>query len=218
MIVLDNKLSMELYNTDAVSLARELLGKVLVTCADGEVTAGVITETEAYMGKNDRACHAYGGRRTARTETMYLPGGHAYVYLIYGMYYCMNVVAAEEDDPQAVLVRGILPIYGVDTMISRRKVGAKSVSAKKYVAEKLVDGPGKLCRAMAIDRSMDACRLDSDRIYICDAGFKLTGEAMASPRINIDYAGEDVLKPWRFLVAPGDPLRPYAAAQSYVLP
>ena len=218
MICLSNKLSMDFYKKDAVILARELLGKVLVTCSDGDVTAGIITETEAYMGKTDRACHSYGGRRTARTETMYLPGGHAYVYLIYGMYYCMNVVAAEEDDPQAVLIRGILPVYGKDTMISRKNVGRKRVTAKSYAAEKLTDGPGKLCRAMAIDKSMDACRLDSELICVCDAGFKLMREAMASPRINIDYAGEDVLKPWRFFVAPDDPLRPFAAAQEYVLP
>lgn len=109
MKFLCEKLLCDFYKTDAVSLAKALLGKLLVTDTGGKITAGIITETEAYMGKTDRACHAFGGRRTARNESMYLPGGHAYVYLIYGMYYCLNVVAAEEDIPEAVLVRGIIP-------------------------------------------------------------------------------------------------------------
>lgn len=212
------KLDLDFYRTDAVTLAKALLGKVLVTVTGGETTAGIITETEAYMGVTDRACHAFGGRRTARNESMYLPGGHSYVYLIYGMYHCMNVVAAEENIPEAVLVRGIVPIFGKDTMISRRFVGKRAIDLPVRTFDHLADGPGKLCRAMAIDKSMDALRLDGDRIFICNTGIRLTGEALASRRINIDYAGEDVHKLWRFTVAPDDPLRRYAAAQTYVLP
>ena len=218
MKFLCEKLLCDFYKTDAVSLAKALLGKLLVTDTGGEITAGIIAETEAYMGKTDRACHAFGGRRTARNESMYLPGGHAYVYLIYGMYYCLNVVAAEEDIPEAVLVRGIIPVLGMDTMISRRYTGKKASDVPARAANHLADGPGKLCRAMAIDKSMDALRLDGERIYVCDCGIKLAGEELASERINIDYAGEDARKLWRFTAPPDDPLRRDAAAQTYVLP
>lgn len=214
MAVSCEKLNMDFYKRDAVALAQALLGKLLVTKAGGALTAGVITETEAYMGVTDRACHAFGGRRTSRNESMYLSGGHAYVYLIYGMYHCMNVTAAEKDIPEAVLVRGVLPVCGIETMISRRCMGKASAHTLRH----LTDGPGKLCRALSVDRAMDAMRLDSELIYICDAGLRPTGEALASERINIDYAGEDVHKLWRFTLAPDDPLRRYAAAQTYVLP
>ena len=212
------KLQMNYYQTDAVSLAKGLLGKVLVTNVNDIKTAGIICETEAYMGVIDRASHAYGGRRTARTETMYLPGGFAYVYLIYGMYYCMNVVAADAENPEAVLIRGILPLCGTEAMLSRRCKGKSGDRPTAGVLRHLTDGPGKLCTAMAIDKTMDKEHLDGDRIYICDAGFTLTEEAVASERINIDYAGEDVHKLWRFTVAPEDPLRRLSAARTFVLP
>lgn len=207
----NRKLPMEYYSSDAVTLAKSLLGKVLVTVKDGVRTAGIISETEAYMGVIDRASHAYGGRRTERTETMYLPGGHAYVYLIYGMYYCMNVVASCRDNPEAVLIRGVVPILGTDVMASRRLQGkAPSKSKMKHLS----DGPGKLCTALAIDKSFDKELLVGDRIYICDTGVKLSSEAVASKRINIDYAGEDVHKLWRFSISGNDPVLKMTEAQT----
>lgn len=205
------KMSTEFYTADALCLAKALLGKLLVTVHEGEVTAGIIADTEAYMGTTDRACHAFGGHRSAKNESMYLPGGHAYVYMIYGMYYCVNVTANEKNIPEAVLIRGILPFYGREIMVSRRASRTGVVSP--HVSSHIADGPGKLCRAMAIDRSCDALRLDGERIYICDAGLTPTEEVTASERLNIDYAGEDALRPWRFALSQKDPLRRYAAAQ-----
>lgn len=203
-----NKLLRSEYRTDAVSAARALLGQVLVTELDGVRTSGIISETEAYMGKIDRASHAWGGRRTARTETMYAEGGISYVYLIYGMYYCMNVVVNDKEIPEAVLIRELIPLEGVDAMLRRRKASNRSVSLRH-----LTDGPGKLCRALGIDKALNAVPLDGDKMYICDLGYSLTGEICASERINIDYAGEDARKLWRFTIAVDDPLRSLTAAQ-----
>lgn len=210
MTTLGRKLPTEFYKTDALSLARALLGKVLVSCRDGKLTAVIISDTEAYMGKSDRACHAYGGHRSPSNESMYLTGGHAYVYLIYGMYHCMNVTANEENIPEAVLIRGALPFFGIDTMLSRRSLPGRTPSTS--LRRHLADGPGKLCRAMAVDKSADSLRLDGDELYICDADLAPTGDIAASARLNIDYAGEDALRPWRFTLSSDDPLRRYAAA------
>lgn len=203
-----NKLSRNEYMTDAVSASRALLGRVLVTELDGVRTSGIISETEAYMGKIDRASHAWGGRRTARTETMYAEGGISYVYLIYGMYCCMNVVVNEKEIPEAVLIREIIPLEGIGTMMKRRM--ARGCGAP---IGHLADGPGKLARALGIDRSLNGLPLDGDKMYICDLGFSLTGEICANERINIDYAGEDARRLWRFTIARDDPLRSFAAAQ-----
>ena len=196
---LASKLPMSFYREcDAVDAARRLLGCVLVTQSDRALTAGIISETEAYMGVTDRASHAFGGRRTRRTETMYMDGGHAYVYLIYGMYSCMNVVVNRSDIPHAVLIRGIIPLLGINIMRERRGSGR---SAAIHTA----DGPGRLCRAMGIDRSYDTEPLDGDRIFISDCGYK-PSEILTGRRINIDYAGEDVTNPWRFFLPPDDRL------------
>lgn len=187
---LTNKLNAEYYRSrDALTAARELLGCILVTEKDGHLTAGVINETEAYMGRTDRASHAFGGRRTNRTETMYACGGCAYVYLIYGMYCCMNVVVNRRDIPEAVLIRSVRPLLGEDIMATRRK---RSIGDAH-----LSDGPGKLCEALGIDRSCDSLSLDGERIYICDAPSR-PEKIFSGERINIAYAGEDAHKPWRF--------------------
>lgn len=205
----------EFYRTDALTLAENLIGKTLVHIVNGTVLAAVITETEAYMGVIDRASHAYGGRRTARTETMYLEGGHAYVYLIYGIYSCMNITANEEGNPEAVLIRGVYPIAGEEEMCRtylargrRRKAEPKvfdGLSRKEIFS--LTSGPGKLCTAMSIDRSLD--KLDmvfensvnaefrSHNLFVQDNGF-CAAEIVRSPRIGIDYAGEAAEYPWRF--------------------
>ncbi len=192
--------------TDGLTLARSLIGKVLVRRIGGEELAGVITETEAYMGVTDKASHAYGGRRTARTETMYMCGGHAYVYLIYGMYSCMNITANCEGNAEAVLIRGVMPVSGKETMLRlfseksrRRNLPADIRDMTDADLYFLTSGPGKLCRAMSIDRSLDKADMTSGDIFVRDDGWS-TGEILCLPRVGIDYAGEAKDYPWRFFV------------------
>lgn len=188
------KLARDFYTRgDTLRVARELLGKRLVVPAPaGERVSGRIVETEAYLGAEDRAAHSFGGRRTARTETMYAVGGTAYVYFVYGMHHQFNVVTGEEDYPHAVLVRALEPEEGVEWM--RRRRPAKS-------DRELTSGPGKLCRALGIDRSFDKEDLTGGRVWIEDAGQHVAPGLVASgPRVGIGYAGDFILKPWRFWV------------------
>ncbi len=179
---------------DALEVARSLLGKRLVVpAATGERVSGRVVEVEAYMGPTDRASHAYGGRRTARTETMYAPGGTAYVYFVYGMHHQFNVVTGPEGQPHALLVRAVEPEEGVELMKGRRPVSKE---------RELTSGPGKLCRALGLDLSFDGEDLTrGSRAWLEETGVRLRPEEVASgPRVGIDYAGEDALKPWRFWV------------------
>ncbi|HVF57048.1 MAG TPA: DNA-3-methyladenine glycosylase [Pyrinomonadaceae bacterium] len=188
------KLGRDFYTRgDTLVVARELLGKRLVVPApDGARVSGRIVETEAYLGVEDKAAHSYGNRRTARTETMYAAGGTVYVYFIYGMYYQFNVVANREEVPQAVLVRALEPVEGVEWMRRRRPV-------KKD--RELTSGPGKLCQALGIERSYDKADLLGERVWIEDAGERIRPRDIASgPRVGIGYAEEFVEKPWRFWV------------------
>jgi DNA-3-methyladenine glycosylase len=175
---------------DVVALARRLLGTRLVTpTRDGRRVSGIIVETEAYRGPEDRASHAHGGRRTRRTETMYARGGTAYVYFVYGMYHQFNVVTNVADVPHAVLVRALEPAEGVDLM-RRRRGGA--------TPGELTSGPGKLCIALGIDRRLDGADLLGDRIWL-EPGRRVPAAAIAAgPRVGIDYAGDWVARPWRF--------------------
>ena len=177
---------------DVLLVARELLGQVLVVPArDGARIAGMIVETEAYRGPADRASHAYGGRRTRRTETMYRVGGTAYVYFVYGMYYQFNVVTNVEDIPHAVLIRALEPVEGITVMRKRRQAHAD---------HNLASGPGKLCIALGIDRGLDGADLLGDRVWI-EAGRSVRPASIGvGPRVGIDYAGEWVAKPWRFWI------------------
>ncbi|PTX15228.1 DNA-3-methyladenine glycosylase [Pontibacter mucosus] len=188
------KLPKEFYTRpDVVQLAQELLGKYLYTCVDGMLTGGMIVETEAYSGQNDRACHAHLNRRTARTEIMYSEGGVAYVYLIYGIYHLFNIITNEQDKADAVLVRAIEPEVGVEEMLLRR--GFQSIKPN------LTAGPGVLSIALGIDRKLYGADLTGDTIWIEDKGLVLPEESIAAgPRIGVDYAGEDALLPWRFWV------------------
>ncbi|SER20872.1 DNA-3-methyladenine glycosylase [Pedobacter rhizosphaerae] len=180
-------------NEDVIFLAQDLLGKVLFTQIAGEVTAGIIVETEAYFGVNDKASHAYGGRRTARTETMYSEGGIAYVYLCYGMHHLFNVVSSVKDEPHAVLIRAIEPLVGKEIMEQRRNM----VVTKAAISS----GPGSAAKALGIDRSFNAKNLTGDEIWIEDQGLKYADdEIIASPRVGIAYAKEHALLPWRFFV------------------
>lgn len=192
------------FRADALTLAERLIGMTLVHRRNGVELCGIVTETEAYMGVTDRASHAYGGRRTERTETMYLPGGYAYVYRIYGMYDCMNVTAAEEGNPEAVLIRGMVPWKGKEEMLenlrqrSRRRgilPAASELTEKALYA--LTNGPGKLCNAMAIGRELDKADLRGGDLFLRDDGWRAE-RIGRSPRIGIDYSGEATSYPWRF--------------------
>ena len=168
-------LSRQYFSRPTVQVARSLIGKYLVRFIDGREIAGKIIEVEAYVGPQDKACHAYKGR-TARTDVMFGPGGQAYVYLIYGMYHCLNVVTEREEFPAAVLIRAI-EVDGV-----------------------LIDGPGRLCRALQIDRSLNRIDLTvQESLWFEDRGGRILRRQVAAlPRIGVDYAGVWARKPWRF--------------------
>ena len=187
------KLERDFYTrADTLRVARELLGKRLVVPTDAGVrVSGRIVETEAYLGAEDKAAHSYGWRRTARTETMYAKGGTAYVFFVYGMHHQFNVVTGPEALPTAVLVRAVEPEEGIEIMRERRAVSKE---------RELTSGPGKLCKALAIDRSFDGEEMTkSRRVWLEDAGARTWPEEIAAgPRIGIAYAEEYALKPWRF--------------------
>lgn len=188
------KLPREFYlQADVVALARQLIGKVLYTQIDGIATAGIITETEAYAGATDKASHAYGERRTKRTETMYAQGGTGYVYLCYGIHHLFNVVTNVEGIPHAVLVRGVKPLEGIDFMRERRNFPKN----EKLMAA----GPGTVSQALGIKTIHDKTNLLSNTIWIEDHSIIVPDYKInITPRIGVDYAGEDAKLPYRFLV------------------
>ncbi len=178
--------------SDVVQISRELTGKVLCTkIGDEPKTSGIIVETEAYCGRNDKACHANNGLRTERTQVIYQPGGLAYVYLCYGIHHLFNVVTNVKDTADAILVRAIEPLEGLKTMKKRRNADA--------VSPKLTNGPGKCTQALGIITSMTGTDLTGDTIWIEDRA-KHTGEIVSSPRIGVDYAGEHAKRAWRFSI------------------
>lgn len=176
---------------DVVAIARDLLGKVIVTQLHGHRTAAIITETEAYAGVNDRASHAWNGRRTARTEVMFGQGGTAYVYLCYGIHHLFNVVTNVEGVPHAVLVRAVKPVEG--TAIMRERRGGNLTT----------NGPGTLSIALGIRTAHTGTDLLGDAVWIEDRDIAVPRRhIIAGPRIGVDYAGKDALLPYRFRVAP----------------
>jgi DNA-3-methyladenine glycosylase len=177
------RLTRSFYRRDPVTVARDLLGQRLVRHLDGRRLAGIITETEAYLGIPDRAAHTFGGRRTARNEAMWSDGGHCYVYFTYGMHHCVNVVAGRAGDPVAVLLRALEPVDGADQMQRLRGREAD-----------LCRGPARLCQALAIDRSLNAEDLvASERLFVERVNRRRAGAPtiVARPRVGIAYAG-----PW----------------------
>lgn len=179
------------YQRDTVTVAKELLGKKLTHIFKGQAISGLITETEAYLGVTDKACHTYAGKKTAKTQSMYLKGGHAYVYLIYGLYYCFNVVTRTEEHPEAVLIRSLEPVAGIDQM---------KIFRKKEELKDLTTGPGKLCEAMAINKSHDGVGLQGQELFIQE-GISITpAQIITKPRVGIDYAEESKDWPLRFYV------------------
>lgn len=189
------KLPQDFYTrADVTEVARDLLGKVLYTDVQGDgVTAGMIVEVEAYAGRDDKACHANAGRRTKRTEIMYAVGGVAYVYFIYGMYHLFNVVTNVEGTADAVLVRALEPLEGVETMKKRRKI--------EVPGPRLTSGPGVLSQAMGITTDLYGESLRGDRIWIADQGITIKKrEIISAARIGVDYAGKDAEKTWRYYI------------------
>lgn len=180
-------------NSDVVSLSKQLLGKYLFTSIDGLFTGGFIVETEAYNGVIDKASHAFGNRRTPRTEIMYQEGGIAYVYLCYGIHEMLNVVASAENEPRAILIRAIEPTVGIDIMLDRKGMEA----LKPHITA----GPGSVAKALGIDRKLNGISLQSDQLWIEDRGLTFTEDQIAAlPRIGVAYAQEDALLPYRFYV------------------
>ena len=192
------KLPATFYQRDNVVLiAEELLGKILVTQFEGIRTSGRIVETEAYNGMIDKASHAFGGRRTKRTEIMYHAGGTAYVYLCYGIHHLFNVVTNLHDVPHAVLIRGIEPIEGKDIMVAR-------MSKKKFDVT-IGKGPGNVSKALGIHTWHTGKELVGDEIYIADDGMKINkSHIISSARIGVDYAGEDAHLNYRFYIKGND--------------
>lgn len=184
------------YQRPTRRVARDLLGKLLVRKTGGEISILRLTEVEAYLGVVDPACHTFGGRRTPRTEVMWGEAGHAYVYFVYGMYHCLNAVTVGEGAPEAVLVRGGVPVAGGELMLARRN-GRKDAIA---------DGPGKLCQALGIDRGdngADLCDPSSGLWVATDGVFPPPSEVVELPRVGVAYAGDGAGWPLRFLWRPG---------------
>ena len=191
-------LTREFYSGDTVETAKKLLGQQLVrVLEDGTRLVCRITETEAYVGRMDKACHAYGYKRTARTETLFAPPGTAYIYLIYGMYHCLNFVTEPEGEPAAVLIRGAEPVENGD-MIAQNRFGRKMAEMTAYQKKNFLNGPGKLCKGLRLTRAqngLDLTRRESG-LYVC-AGSP-PAHIQTGKRVGIDYAEEAVDFPWRF--------------------
>lgn len=190
-----NKLPLSFYQQpDVIEISQQLIGKVLCTkIGEQSITSGIITETEAYRGYDDKASHASGGKRTLRTETMYRTGGISYIYLCYGIHHLFNVVTNKADKADAVLIRAIKPLEGNEIMLQRRNASRMEPA--------LTAGPGRLTQALGITTAFDTIDLTASTIWIEDRGHSFSKqEIKATPRIGVDYAGEHARRPWRFLI------------------
>lgn len=180
------------YQQNILEVSRALLGKILVHESSEGTTAGRIVEVEAYSGPEDRAAHSFGGRRTPRNDVMFGEKGHAYVYLIYGMYYCVNITAgAVPGKPEAVLIRALEPVEGLEIMETRRGIGLGKVN-------NLTNGPGRLCMAMGITKAQNKLDLTAPPFYVKDSETVPIEDIVETTRIGVDYASEWKDKPWRF--------------------
>lgn len=181
------KLNREFYSRDTETVAKELLGKILVHEVDGKRLSGKIVETEAYLGIKDKAAHSYGGRRTPRVEVMYGEAGFSYVFIIYGMYYCFNVVTQKEETPEAVLIRALEPVENLDIIANNRFKKDYNDLTKTQI-KSLTNGPGKLCDALKINKILNGEDLCDNKLYIEDNDEEFN--IITDKRIGIDYAEE----------------------------
>ncbi len=204
-------LPQEFFERDTLEVARALPGKYLVRQYGGVTLAARVSEAEAYVGRTDRACHAYGYRRTPRTNTLFAPPGTAYVYLIYGMHCCLNFVTEPEGEPAAVLIRGLQARHNVD-LIAENRFGRPFEALTAYQKKNLLNGPGKVCAGLKIDRSLNGLPYGSSALFLCErlsdialadwAEDDAPLEVRAGKRIGIDYAGEARDFLWRFYIQP----------------
>jgi DNA-3-methyladenine glycosylase len=188
------KLTLSFYKRkDVLLIAKELLGKILVTNFDGQITSGRIVETEAYVAYIDKAAHSFGGKRTARNEHMYAGPGTAYVYICYGMHQMMNIITNEKGIPDAILIRAVEPLEGIDIMLQR--------TGKKHLDNTLTKGPGNVGKALGIFKHHSGLHLLDEELYLADDRYKLKEEQIGtSARIGVESAGKDALLPYRFYV------------------
>ena len=192
------KLNPDFYSRDTLTVARELLGKHLVRVMNGVPLTLRITETEAYIGRLDKACHAYGYKRTKRTETLFAPPGTAYIYLIYGMYHCLNFVTEPENEPAAVLIRAGEPISSADAdAIANMRFGCPADRMSPYQRKNFLNGPGKLCKGLSLTNEQNGLSLTGDTLYVLESG-EHPKNIQVSKRFVIDYALVAVVFPWRF--------------------
>lgn len=203
------KLGREFFRRPALEVTRDIMGKELVRVSEEGRVSGTIIEAEAYGGIGDPASHTYGGRRTPRNEPMWGAPGHAYVYMIYGLYHCLNIVCGEEGDPQAVLLRSVRPTSGLELMARRRGTapGERSVHG-------LCNGPAKLCIAFAVGRDLNGADACGEALYLVQGASP--ENIVTAPRVGVDYAGEAAEWPWRFLAEndPGVSRRPCRRGES----
>tara|TARA_B100001093_G_scaffold112303_1_gene104680 strand:+ start:881 stop:1462 length:582 start_codon:yes stop_codon:yes gene_type:complete len=178
-------------NNNVIEVAKSLLGNEIFTNINGEITSGIITETEAYNGENDKASHAFMGKKTKRNEAMYMKGGVCYVYLCYGIHYLLNIVTAKVNCPKAVLIRAIKPVSGIDIMLERR-------SKLKFFKNDHI-GPGKVSKSLGINLDHNKEKLNSKKIWIEEKKI-IEKKILAKMRIGIEYAEEDALLPYRFIL------------------
>jgi DNA-3-methyladenine glycosylase len=186
------KLERDFYTEDTLEVGKALLGKIIVSKIDGKCVKCRIVETECYIGPYDKAAHSYGGKRNGRCEIQFGEGGYAYIYMIYGMHCCFNIVTSTKDKPESVLIRAAEPLEGIDVIMERRK---------NEKIKNLLNGPGKLCQGLGIDRSFYGEDLCGEVLYLEDDGYKMGADDIEkSKRINIDYAEEAKDYLWRFTI------------------
>lgn len=195
------RLPKDFFLREGTIVARELLGKLLVREYEGKILVSRIVETESYIGKIDKASHAYGGKITKRVKPLYMEGGVAYVYFIYGLYHCFNIINSVEGDAQGVLIRAVEPIEGIEYMSENRYKKPYEELTRKQVVN-LTSGPSKLCIALKIDKNMNTKNLiNGNELYVVEDGFnKGNYEIVQCKRIGIDYAEEAIDFPWRFYI------------------
>ena len=193
------KLGSEFYARETLQVAKELLGKLLVHEINGVKIKGRIVETEAYIGSIDKASHGFGGKRTPRTEPLYGKPGIAYVYFIYGMYHCFNVITKEEGEPEGVLIRAVQPIYGLEEM-SKQRFGKSYMELSKAQIKNLTSGPSKLCIAFNIDKECNKQDLCTSNLYIEEPEEMDKFEIIETKRVGIEYAEEAKDFLWRFYI------------------
>ena len=187
------KLNINFYlEPDIIQISRKLLGKVLCTNFQGQLTSGIIVETEAYAGINDKASHAYGNKKTHRTKIMYESGGVAYIYLCYGMHHIFNIVTNKKNIPHAILIRAIQPLTGINSMLKRKNKQKKNFN--------LTSGPAKLTKALGITTNQNGISLLNNIIWIENKKNIPDNQIISSPRVGIPYAKEHILNPWRFRI------------------